>query len=108
MIARLLISCLVAIVACCSCATRGKNNPWPAGTSPEQIGRRVAERFVASPHPNFGNPRPPGEITYPETCAWYGALTFARLAGDTNLSAQLIARFDHYSARKETVPRPNR
>jgi hypothetical protein len=57
---------------------------WPAGSSPQEIGKRVAERFCATPHPNFGHPGPPGSITYPETCTWYGALTFARLTSDGN------------------------
>ena len=52
--------------------------PWPKGSSPQEIGKRVAERFLASPHPNFGRTNPPRYITYPETCAWYGALTFAK------------------------------
>jgi rhamnogalacturonyl hydrolase YesR len=61
---------------------------WPAGTSPQEVGKRVAERFVASPHQD------PKRITYPEVCAWYGALTFARLSGDKELSSKLIARFE--------------
>ncbi len=67
---------------------------WPKGTSPEEIGRRVAARFVASPHPNFNSPKPPPVIRYPETCAWYGALTFAQLSGDKALTAQLVKRFE--------------
>src|ERR1041385_2238582 len=55
---------------------------WPAGASPQEIGRRVAEKFAASPHGNFGRTNPPTHITYPETCAWYGALTFAKAVGD--------------------------
>src|SRR5690349_7442967 len=30
--------------------------PWPAGTSPQEIGKRVAENFVAKPHSNFNRP----------------------------------------------------
>src|SRR5262249_4440436 len=67
---------------------------WPKGSSPQEIGQRVAERFVASPHGNFGRTNPPAHITYPETCTWYGALTFAKVSGDTNLTARLIQRFD--------------
>ncbi|HUL34405.1 MAG TPA: glycoside hydrolase family 88 protein [Candidatus Eisenbacteria bacterium] len=66
---------------------------WPAGSSPQEIGKRVAERFAASPHANFGRPTPPEHITYPESVAWYGALTFAQLSGDKALTSQLIARF---------------
>ena len=61
---------------------------WPAGLSPEGIGKRVAERFITSAHPN------PEHIVYQEVCAWYGALTFARLSSDNALTTQLIQRFD--------------
>lgn len=55
---------------------------------------RVAERFIATPHTNFGRPTPPRSITYPETCTWYGALTFAQVTRRTALTQRLIARFE--------------
>jgi unsaturated rhamnogalacturonyl hydrolase len=61
---------------------------WPAGTSPAEVGKRVAEHFVISPHAD------PKHIVYQEVCTWYGALTFAQLSGDKDLSAKLIQRFD--------------
>lgn len=80
---------------------------WPAGASPQEVGKRVAERFIATPHPNFGRTNPPNSITYPETCTWYGALTFAKLTGDQELTKQLIARFEPlFGAEKKLIPRP--
>ena len=67
---------------------------WPAGSSPQEIGKRVAERLIAIPHSNFGRPGPPPFITYPEVATWYGALTFAQLSGDKELDARLIKRFE--------------
>ncbi len=61
---------------------------WPAGTSPAEIGKRVVEHFVTSPHAD------PKHIVYQEVCTWYGALTFAQLADDKGLLAKLIQRFD--------------
>jgi rhamnogalacturonyl hydrolase YesR len=61
---------------------------WPAGTSPAEVGKRVAEHFVTSPHAD------PKHIVYQEVCTWYGALTFAQLSGDKGLSGKLIQRFD--------------
>jgi unsaturated rhamnogalacturonyl hydrolase len=75
-------------------AAKFEFGPWPAGTSPQEVGRAVAENFIARPHSNFNKPPPPKSITYPETCAWYGALTFAQLAGDKELTKALIARFE--------------
>ncbi|MFD1819512.1 Rhamnogalacturonyl hydrolase YesR [Pseudarcicella hirudinis] len=75
-------------------AQSGDLKHWPKGSSPEEIGLKVADRFVATPHPNFGRPGPPNSITYPEVCAWYGALTFAKLSGNKALSDQLEKRFE--------------
>ena len=86
---------LIAAGGLCAAGTRAQNaaqakyfSNWPSGASPQEIGKRVAGRFVASPHPD------PKQIVYQEVCAWYGALTFARLSGDKALTAQLIRRFD--------------
>src|SRR5687768_13655654 len=65
---------------------------FPKGSSPKEIGIRVANLFVATPHTNFGRPVPPRVITYPETCTWYGALTFAKETGNKNLTKQLAQR----------------
>jgi len=100
---------------CVSCAHLGSRKasggdigPWPPGTSPQEIGRRVAEHYVASPYGNFGRSTPPKSITYPETCTWYGALTFARLSGDTALQMKLIRRFEPLlDERKDLIPVPD-
>jgi len=60
---------------------------WPQGTSPQEVGKRVAEHFVTSPHQ--GN-----RVFYGEVGTWYGALTFAHLTSDEELQDKLIKRFD--------------
>jgi unsaturated rhamnogalacturonyl hydrolase len=78
---------------------------WPRGVSPREIGARVARRFTATPFTNFGRPSRPVSIVYPETCTWYGALTFARLSHDKNLTQQLIARFEPlFGADSDLIP----
>src|SRR5690349_13945817 len=78
---------------------------WPKGSSPREIGSRVANRFVATPHGNFGRTERPKSIVYPETCTWYGALTFAKLAKDKALTRQLVARFDSlFGADADLIP----
>ena len=67
---------------------------FPKDSSPEEVGKRVAARFLASPHPNFGRPKPPSVITYPEVCAWYGALIFAKESRDKTLTDKLAQRFE--------------
>lgn len=71
------------------CAAQQKYlSDWPAWADPRDVGKRVAEHFVTSPHQD------PEEIVYPEVCTWYGALTFAHLSGDKELTAKLIDRFE--------------
>lgn len=67
---------------------------FPASANPELIGKRLSERFMARPHSTFGafKETPATEITYPDACAWYGALTFAKRTHDTALLHRLIKR----------------
>ena len=61
---------------------------WPAGSTPQEVGKRLAEHFVTSPHQ--GN----GTIFYGEIATWYGALTFAQLTHDDALRTELIKKFE--------------
>jgi predicted alpha-1,6-mannanase (GH76 family) len=81
---------------------------WPEGCSPAAVGARVAQRFVETPHTNFGSAQPPSSVTYPEVCAWYGALKFAEASNDKTLSAQLESRFTPLlDSLKRLVPAPD-
>jgi hypothetical protein len=48
----------------------------PANADPHDVGKRLAEHFVITPHQ--GN----GTIFYGECATWYGALTIAQLTHD--------------------------
>jgi unsaturated rhamnogalacturonyl hydrolase len=61
---------------------------WPAGTSPQEVGKHLAEHFVTSPHQYTAT------IHYSEVGTWYGALTFAQLTHDDALRQELIKRFE--------------
>lgn len=65
---------------------------WPAGTSPQEIGKRVAENFVARKLEYTEAKRE--YVIYPEVCAWYGSLTVAKLTKDIDLRTRLIQKFD--------------
>ena len=99
---------ILAIIAAASSANAQQEfKKWPAGTSPREVGKRVAERFVVTPHTNFGRKEPPTFITYPESVAWYGALTFAELSVDKDLMNRLVRRFDPLlSDEAKLVPEP--
>src|SRR5207247_1218814 len=75
-------------------ATTNHFSSWPNGSSPAEIGNRVARHFIEVPHQNFGRPGRPACISYPEVCTWWGALTFAQLTKDEELKAALVKRFE--------------
>lgn len=60
---------------------------WPAGSSPQEVGKSVAEHFVTNPHQGK-------TIFYGEVGAWYRALAFAQLTSDADLRERLIRRFE--------------
>ena len=79
---------------------------WPKGRSPEEIGLRISGRFIQSAHPNWGNPGIANEITYPETCAWYGALLFAKITDNNLLLQALQGRYEVAMAtEKKLIPK---
>ncbi|HEY5381277.1 MAG TPA: glycoside hydrolase family 88 protein [Acidobacteriaceae bacterium] len=73
---------------------------WPKGYGPLKLGSAVANHFVPSPH--FHTNR----IVYPEVCAWYGALEFARVTGNKDLIAKLQARFEPLFTRESALLPP--
>ncbi len=67
---------------------------WPAGASPKEIGKRVAENFAARRFEFESGKRE--YVIYPEVCAWYGSLTVAQLIKDQDLKMRLIKKFDPF------------
>jgi rhamnogalacturonyl hydrolase YesR len=82
------IALLVSAAAATVSAQQDYFSNWPAGRSPQEVGKALAEHFILTPH------TPNHTITYSEVGTWYGALTFAELAHDTDLRDRLIKRFD--------------
>lgn len=81
---------------------------WPKGFDPKEVGQRIADHFIATPHTNFGRPGPPKVITYPETCTWYGALKFAGVTQNKVLLGQLEKRFEPLFAEEvKMIPVPD-
>ena len=68
---------------------------WPAGSSPQEVGKRVADNFVARQfiyETSTNTTR--RTVVYQEACTWYGSLTLAQLTKDGKLKAQLIEKFE--------------
>ena len=84
---------------------------WPQGKSPEEIGARIAEKFLNTPHSLYGNTHPdtpPEQITYPDVCTWLGGLWFAEQTDNKELLNQLQERFEPlFDTEKHLQPKHN-
>lgn len=81
---------------------------WPKGFAPAEVGKRLTDRYLVTPHTNFGMPGPPGSITYSEVCTWYGALRVAAITRDKPLTAKLESRFRPLLYEKNKLqPKPD-
>jgi unsaturated rhamnogalacturonyl hydrolase len=90
--ARILATLTSAVFLSCGAAVAsaqtGNFTNWPAGTSPQEVGKALSEHFVTSPHQYTAT------IHYSEVATWYGALTFAQLTHDDALRTKLIKKFE--------------
>jgi len=102
---------LLVLVGCTSMENKPADTQfanWPKGVSPEEVGVRIANRFLEQPHSQYGRKGKPKQITYPDVCTWYGALCFSKATGNADLKARLIARFEPlFGNEARLVPVPN-
>lgn len=105
-VAKMLLAAAMLLLGCSAQAQQPKEfRQWPAGSSPQEIGKRVAERLMATP---LHVPGSPEYIKYTEVATWYGALNFAQLSGDKDLDARLIQRFAPLlGEQSQLVPEPD-
>ena len=78
------------VVGLAGAATAGNKEftNWPAGMSPEEIGRKIVKDML----PRW-IPRGPG-VHYAEDSTWYSALEFAKLIKDQAMTDALVKRYD--------------
>ena len=81
------LSLVFSLAAMVAPAQQDYFSNWPEGLSPQEVGKRLAEHFVTSPHQYTAT------IHYSEVCAWYGALTYAQLTHDDALRDALIKKY---------------
>lgn len=105
---RLLIFSLLMLCTALPATAREINfGKWDKGFSPLEVGDKVAARYAASSFTGFGLKLPVTHITYPEACAWYGALKFAGVTGNNELLAKLEQRFQPLlGTDRKLVPEP--
>jgi rhamnogalacturonyl hydrolase YesR len=101
-----LINCMLLVV---SAQAQGQYfRKWPADKSPQEVGKLVTNRLIKTPYTNFGFKTPPSSITYPEVCAWYGALKFCGVNNYKELNDKLYKRFIPLLNEKHSlVPQPD-
>lgn len=84
---------------------------FPKGSTSLEVGNRIANKFIVTPHTRFGNPRAekaPNYITYPDACAWLGALWFGKVTKNEPLLDKLKDRFEPlFSTEQKMLPRMN-
>ena len=103
--------CLFLCLMAGTAATWGKDylKRFPKNADPREVGMRLVNHYLESPHSNYGNTRQtPHQITYPDVCAWLGSLWFAQTVDDGQLYDRLEERFRPLLDRdKRLQPRPN-
>lgn len=87
---------IVLLINCAGIAAQTNKyfSNWEKGTSPPEVGKRVAENWLAR---NFEYESGKREfVIYPEICTWYGALTVAEETKNKNLNTKLVQKFDRF------------
>lgn len=93
----LAVSVLAAVISLCDIeinAQSGDLKKWPAGQSPSEVGKRLAENWVKRSFEFESGKRQ--FLIYPEVCTWYGALNVANSIKDNDLKQRLKAKFDRF------------
>ena len=84
---------------------------WPKESSPQVIGKRLTDRYLKTPHTQYGNIEStvhPVQVTYPDVCTWLGGLWYARVTENDGLYDKLKDRFAPlFEADKNMLPLPN-
>jgi len=81
---------------------------FPEGSKPEEIGIKLVERYLQTPHSDWGRINSKHKVTfvtYPDVCAWLGSLWFTTATKNDKLYGQLVERFDPlFTTQKNMLP----
>lgn len=101
------VSLLTALTFGCVTAQKPGSeyfSDWPAGSAPAEVGKRVADNFLARKFDYQTNPRRE-TVIYPEVCAAYGALQVAKFTGDKELRDRIIQKFEPLLTETNHLPK---
>ncbi|MHC4625210.1 MAG: hypothetical protein ACYS4W_15050, partial [Planctomycetota bacterium] len=87
LISGLLLSGMLCGLCACAYDRRAELNRWPAGSSPEEVGKRVAEHTAGHLI---------GTIHYQNVCCAYGVLMFASVTQDSELRNRVEQAYAPY------------
>jgi rhamnogalacturonyl hydrolase YesR len=96
---------LVITVLAASISAQDYFKNWEKGTSPQEVGKRLAENWAARTfefeqiNPETKQPKRKFVI-YPEICTWYGSLKVAKSIKDSDLQKRLVAKWDRFMTEK--------
>ena len=77
---------------------------FPEGFTPREIGAKLGRHFIPGEHFLHGGKW----IHYAEVCTWLGALKYAQIAGDNELTGMLEKRFEPlFNEEKAYLPVKN-
>ncbi|MDR2497147.1 MAG: glycoside hydrolase family 88 protein [Tannerellaceae bacterium] len=92
---------IVCVLLLSACAAGDSYFSFPAGSGPEEVGRKLSLHYLESDHYLIHSKW----IHYAEVCTWLGALRFAEATGDTALISGLQKRFELlFEAEQELLP----
>jgi len=81
-------------------------NQWPEGKSPEEIGNRIALRFLKPPHSHYKESAE--RIHYKTVCTWLGGLWFAEASNNIDLYEKFENNFAPvFDSRRSLQPSPD-
>lgn len=70
---------------------------FPEGCEPQIIGKKLTQRFIDVSYSYWGNiysQHTADHVTYPDVCAWLGALWFADAIKDDELYDKVVGKFE--------------
>ena len=92
----------VIITGCISCnSQKDYLSSFPEGAKPEEIGAKLANRFIAGKHMFYGR-----VIHYAEVCTWSGALRYAQIVNNQQLIKQLTDRYEPFFTSEQHLLPP--
>src|ERR1700690_216856 len=85
---------MIISLAGAATAQRKEFTNWPASTSPQEVGKKIAQNML----PRWIPAKP--SVHYAEDSTWYAALEFAKVTKDQALTDALVKRFAPWSTEE--------